>query len=164
MPSSDNRQAVVDMATALRNVYKKYNRETRRKAWKALISKKGQDLMAKLLNQTSRPVSHFRTLSFREWLNESQMPSKQDLLTQIVGTMINYGSDIEDEFIRDNGLPGRTPESRKVGKQACWQVLDDGFMAARDEFDIDDINEIVAMFRKGVNYPEIEKAIEEEYP
>jgi len=71
MASSDNRQAVVDMASALRNVYKKYNRETRRKAWRALTSKKGRDLMDKLLNQTSRPVSHFRTLSFREWLQDS---------------------------------------------------------------------------------------------
>jgi len=70
MPSSDNRQAVVDMATALRNVYKKYNRETRRKAWRALTSKKGQEEMAKLINQTTRPVSHFRSLSFREWILE----------------------------------------------------------------------------------------------
>ena len=59
------------MATALRNVYKKYNRETRRKAWKAITSKKGDELMAKLINQTSRPVSHFRTLSFREWMDQN---------------------------------------------------------------------------------------------
>ncbi len=70
MPSSDNRQAVVDMATALRNVFKKYNRETRRKSWRALTGKKGQEEMTKLIRQTTRPVSHFRSLSFREWIKD----------------------------------------------------------------------------------------------
>ena len=71
MTNSGNnpRQAIVDMASALREVFKKYTRAVRRKAWKKLISNQGQKEIEKVLNQTSRPVSRFRTLPFAEWVS-----------------------------------------------------------------------------------------------
>jgi hypothetical protein len=72
MPSSNLRQAQVDMASVLRDVFKKYVRSTRKQAWDAITSKKGQEEMDKLLTQPSRPISRFRALNFREWLKNDR--------------------------------------------------------------------------------------------
>jgi hypothetical protein len=76
MPSSNLRQAQVDMASALKDVFKKYVRSTRKKAWDAITSKKGHEEMDKLITQPSRPISRFRALNFREWMGPYGNPKK----------------------------------------------------------------------------------------
>ena len=65
---SNERQAIVDMAAALRGVFKDYMRDTRRRAWKKLTTGQGKKDIEKLLNQPSIPLSRFRKLVFAEWL------------------------------------------------------------------------------------------------
>ena len=65
---SNIRQAIVDMAGALRGVFKDYVRQTRQKAWNKLITGDGKKTSEKLLNNPGRPLSTFRTLQFSEWL------------------------------------------------------------------------------------------------
>jgi len=72
MASGDKRNARMEMITALRDVFKRYTRGSRAAAWKSLSSSSGKQEVAKVLNNTNRPLSRFRNLSFREWLsNES---------------------------------------------------------------------------------------------
>lgn len=68
MASGDKRQARMDMAVAMRDIFKKYTRGARAAAWNSMCSKDGQDEMDKLLNNPSRPLSRFRGMSFKEWL------------------------------------------------------------------------------------------------
>lgn len=64
-------QAIMDMAHALSNSFKKYSLNTRQKAWKSLSSAKGDKEVAKLIRNPNRPINTFRQLAFREWLENS---------------------------------------------------------------------------------------------
>jgi hypothetical protein len=64
------RQAILDLAAAIKNVFKKYNRQTREKAWKKLISPQGQEDVDKLIKNLNKPLSMFRRLQFAEWLDQ----------------------------------------------------------------------------------------------
>lgn len=61
--------ATTDMASALKDVFKKYTRQTREKAWSKLTSQDGRREMDKLLQDPNRPLSQFRKLNFAEWLH-----------------------------------------------------------------------------------------------
>ncbi len=61
--------ATVDMAAALQGVFKQYTRHARQEGFRDLTSKKGMDNLEKLLVNPSRPLSAFRKLSFKEWLD-----------------------------------------------------------------------------------------------
>lgn len=73
---SNPRQAIMDMAAALKGVFKDYSRTARRRAWKSLISNKGKREIEKILTTTSRPLNPFRTLQFAEWLDIQEMAWK----------------------------------------------------------------------------------------
>ena len=68
MASGDKRAARVEMANAMRDIFKKYTRGARSAAWNSMCSKDGQDEMDKLLNNPGRPTTRFRTISFREFV------------------------------------------------------------------------------------------------
>jgi len=61
--------AITAMAKSMSGVFGKYSRQTRTKAWKRLSSAKGDKEMAKLALNPKRPLSNFRKLQFKEWLN-----------------------------------------------------------------------------------------------
>ena len=66
-------KAMVDMASALRNVFQDYSINTRREAWKSLTSEKGQKEMKKLLRTPKRSLNTIRTLwseSFKEFMGK----------------------------------------------------------------------------------------------
>jgi hypothetical protein len=69
-PSIDTntKKAIIDMASSLAGVFKKYTRSTREKAWKDLTGSEGQHQMKKILQDPSRSLNTFQKLSFREWL------------------------------------------------------------------------------------------------
>jgi hypothetical protein len=69
---SDIKNAIVDMASSLAGVFKKYTRSTREKAWKDLTDHRGQVEIKKILQDPSRPINTFQKLSFREWLDDDQ--------------------------------------------------------------------------------------------
>lgn len=67
-----NRQkAIVDMASTLAKVFKKYSRSNREKAWADLTDDKGQKEMKKILQDPDRSLNGFPKLAFREWLLNS---------------------------------------------------------------------------------------------
>jgi hypothetical protein len=66
---TDLKNAIYDMAAALRDVFKQYPRSIRRRAWKRLTGPKGHHEMEKVLNQTSRPLARFKMLQFSEWFS-----------------------------------------------------------------------------------------------
>lgn len=68
MPKSSVQFATLDMATSLQGVFKQYSRHSRTKAFSKLTSGKGLSELKKLLVNPNRPMSVFRTLSFRDWL------------------------------------------------------------------------------------------------
>jgi len=68
------RNAIVDLAKGLENVFKKYSRQTRNKAWKRITSKEGQKEVDKILNDPDRPINTFQKLateSFKVWLESN---------------------------------------------------------------------------------------------
>lgn len=70
MNKSNPRDAVVDMASSLAGVFKKYSRQTREKAWKHLSGPAGHLEIEKLLLDPKRPLNTFQKLTFKEWLND----------------------------------------------------------------------------------------------
>jgi hypothetical protein len=58
------------MAKALQGVFKQYTRHARKEGFRDLISKKGIDNLEKMVVNPNRPLSAFRQLSFREWLED----------------------------------------------------------------------------------------------
>lgn len=61
-------RATVGIASALAKEFKKYTRHAREAAWDNLTSREGRREVAKLLQNPSRPLNTFRTLSFKEWI------------------------------------------------------------------------------------------------
>ena len=80
-PDTNIKKAIVDMASSLSGVFKKYARQTREKAWKDLTGSTGQREVGKLLQDPSRSINTFQKLSFREWFDaedkEIQRPGSE---------------------------------------------------------------------------------------
>lgn len=72
---SSQKEAIQDMMEKLAGVFKKYTRESRRKAWDKLTSAKGKKEVGKILTNPYRPANQFRKLAlldFREWMEEEE--------------------------------------------------------------------------------------------
>lgn len=65
---NDNRAAVNDLIHALRDVFKKYSRSSRRKAWNKVKDHAGEAVIDKLINNPSFPLRGLDRLIFKEWL------------------------------------------------------------------------------------------------
>lgn len=61
-------QARLDLVDSMKKVFKKYSRANSKSAWKAISSPNGSKEIEKLINNTNRSLSVFKTLNFREWL------------------------------------------------------------------------------------------------
>lgn len=69
MPLKSNSQdAAVDIAKALRDVFKKYTYQTRKKVMETLERGKGKKEVEQLIIHPDRPLSFFRRLSFKDWM------------------------------------------------------------------------------------------------
>jgi len=71
---SSQKEAIQDMMEKLAGVFKKYTRESRRKAWDKLTNAKGKKEVNKILTNPYRPLNQFRklALSFKEWMQEEE--------------------------------------------------------------------------------------------
>ena len=65
---SNPRQATIDLATALRNVFRNHTKNNREKAWNSITSSAGHKEIDKLIINPNRPLNGFNSLSFKEWL------------------------------------------------------------------------------------------------
>ena len=66
----DPRQAVQDLVYGIRDVFKKYDKGSRTKAWKAVQSGSGKNLVDALLINPSKPIVGLpRLMHFKEWFN-----------------------------------------------------------------------------------------------
>jgi hypothetical protein len=54
--------AVMEIATALQKVFKKFSLDSRKTAWNKLTSKKGEKLIHELIRTPSQSLSPFRAL------------------------------------------------------------------------------------------------------
>lgn len=71
MSKSSVQFAAADMAKSLVNVFHQYTRHSRTKGFEQLTSNKGMKELKKFLVNPNRPLSTFRKLSFKEWLEEN---------------------------------------------------------------------------------------------
>jgi len=73
MSKNDARTATVDLINAIREIFKKYTRETRIKSWKdGIESVDGKEAINKLIKNPSVPlIGIYRYLKFKEWLNQN---------------------------------------------------------------------------------------------
>jgi len=122
MPSSNLRQAQVDMASALRDVFKKYTRSTRKRAWKTITSDRGHREMDKLLIQTSRPVTRFRALNFREWIEKDcEFDQKLEQRRLVISILEQNGynpDDFDIDFLIEAGILQRIGDwAKEKGKK-----------------------------------------------
>ena len=69
---SSKKQAVVDMAKALRDVFKGYTRHARGDAWKKLVAPEGKREMDKLVQDPFRPLNMFQKMTFKEWIDQEE--------------------------------------------------------------------------------------------
>jgi hypothetical protein len=68
------KDAIVEIAKSLENVFKKYTKNTRTKAWEKITSKDGEKEIKKILNDPSRQTNTFQKLATQK--NESCKFSK----------------------------------------------------------------------------------------
>jgi len=86
---SSLKNAIVDIAKSLEAVFKRYNRQTRNKAWNRITSKDGEKDVARILKDPSLTVSPFAKLAnqkesagagLRLWLDDERpMPAGFDV-------------------------------------------------------------------------------------
>lgn len=67
---NNKRTIINDLAKALSGVFQKYSYHARREGWNAITSASGKKDIDKLINNPTRSLSNFRTLTFKEWLKE----------------------------------------------------------------------------------------------
>ncbi len=67
MSSGNPRDCIMDIASALKHIFTKYTRGSRKKAWSTITSSKGKSEIQKLLINPQRKINVFRNISFREW-------------------------------------------------------------------------------------------------
>lgn len=72
--NSNIKDAVVDIAKSLENVFKKYTKNTREKAWKKITSKDGEKEVKKIIVDPTRPINTFQKLATQK--DECFMPKK----------------------------------------------------------------------------------------
>ena len=69
------KDAIVDIAKGLESVFRKYSRNTRKRAWERITSKRGEKEVEKILLDPSRQVNTFQKLaneSFSSWLERRE--------------------------------------------------------------------------------------------
>lgn len=77
---TNRQQAIIDMASSLARVFKKYSRSTREKAWGELNKPDGQKEIKKILQNPDRSLNGFPKLAFKEWLcSQSQSSQPPDI-------------------------------------------------------------------------------------
>jgi|688.fasta_scaffold56382_2 hypothetical protein len=68
---SDPRQAISDIVHSVRDVFKKYDRTARKRAWDSLQRGEGKKNLAGLIDNPTKPiVGVYKWLSFKEWIAE----------------------------------------------------------------------------------------------
>jgi hypothetical protein len=66
--SGNPRDCIEDIADALKQIFNKYSRGARKKAWSTIAGSRAQTEIKKLLNNPQRNTNVFRNISFRDWV------------------------------------------------------------------------------------------------
>lgn len=79
MLKTNPKTAAVEMAKALKEIFKKYSLNSRTIAWDTLTSKKGQEKLRPVLIHPDKPINTIQSLSFKEWAEQRdlEMPHKR---------------------------------------------------------------------------------------
>ncbi len=71
---NDNRKALNDIFHSLRDVFKKYSRSSRKKAWDKATTPAGEKIIDKIINNPAIPLRGLDRLMFKEnflkWSNK----------------------------------------------------------------------------------------------
>lgn len=80
MSSNDARDALAEIFAALRAVFKRYDRSTRKKAVRAIYAPDGKHKIEQLADSPTRPMIGIpKLLDFKEWLaQKNQSTSNQN--------------------------------------------------------------------------------------
>jgi len=73
MLKTNPRQAVQDMAKALKEVFKKYSLKSRRDAWEKISKGKGKKEIEVLILHPDKPTTRLNGLSFYEWVEKREI-------------------------------------------------------------------------------------------
>lgn len=141
MIKSDSRAALEDIVLSLKRVFKDYDRGSRAKAWKAIQTGKGKEIVDSLLVNPSRPIIGLpRLLHFKEWLlDEALRPEDQQyaqrwLSSRAPGTVQAIKQNIEQAaatgeislFVDINGITdedkGRLSAYRVIANQIGFEI------------------------------------------
>lgn len=66
--NSNSRDATKDIFDVLKGIFKRYSRSARKKSWKSVTSKSGEEIVKKIINNPSVPTPGLNRLAFKEWL------------------------------------------------------------------------------------------------
>jgi RNA polymerase-binding transcription factor DksA len=106
---SSSKKAVVDIAKALRGVFKKHTVSNRRDAWEAISNSRGKKEVEKLLRNPNRNINTFKQLAFREWLEfeetlseETDWSERLKDLKRMRGECIKCGNIVGEERLEKN--------------------------------------------------------------
>jgi hypothetical protein len=69
---NDQRSVCNDIARSLQTIFVRYSTTARRRGWRAITSDAGRREVDKLINNPTRSLSAFRTLTFKEWLAQEE--------------------------------------------------------------------------------------------
>jgi len=85
MPRQDSskKQAVVDIAKALRDVFKGYTRHARGDAWKKILEPDTKREIEKLVQDPYRPLNMFQRITFKEWIDQEEDFNPEDFFGKI---------------------------------------------------------------------------------
>ena len=69
MSRTDARDAVSDLVSSIKTIFRHYTRGTRKNAWEALKSREGNKVIEKIIDNPSVPTPGLPKLTFKEWLS-----------------------------------------------------------------------------------------------
>ena len=73
--TTSKNKAIMDIAQALKKVFKNYTQTTRKYAWKKVSGTKGQAEVQRLAVNPDRSLAPFEKLAFKEWVTEETLPT-----------------------------------------------------------------------------------------
>lgn len=99
------RNAVMDIAKSLRDVFKQHPVHTREMAWERISSKKGDEQVQKLIRNPNRQLNTFNNIAFKEWF-ESVDPRPREAFLRAISAAVNNLKQTAPEVFEFNNTTG----------------------------------------------------------
>jgi len=67
MNDSSSKKIISDLAKSIKDVFKKYSKNSRQKGWNVIKSAAGEKQISKFIQDPNYPLSGIERLNFKEW-------------------------------------------------------------------------------------------------